>query len=123
MKKWEVAKDEQERLLRLDGILRVSLLDKYGVYEEDTFGICEKHGLLSPIYEFTDRGGCWFCPNAKERELRHLYDFHKDLWQRMLDLQALPNKATERFNRNMTFAEIDEQFRFADDQLCLFEMY
>lgn len=51
-----IAKDEQERLLRLDGIQRVSLLDKYGVYEEDTFGICEKHGLLSPIYEFTDRG-------------------------------------------------------------------
>ena len=37
---------------------------------------CEKAGLLSPVYAFTDRGGCWFCPNAKRAELRHLYDHH-----------------------------------------------
>ena len=51
------AKDEQERLIRLDGKTRVSLLEKYGIEEDDTFEICRKHGLLSPIYEFTDRGG------------------------------------------------------------------
>ena len=73
-------------------------------------------GLLSPIYEFTDRGGCWFCPNAKERELRHLCDHHPDLWGRMLELQAIPGKATEKFNRIQTFADIDELFRNEDAQ-------
>ena len=58
-----------------------------------------------------------FCPNAKERELRHLYDYHPDLWGRMLELQAIPGKATEKFNRTQTFADIDELFRKEDGQL------
>lgn len=85
--------------------------------EEDTFEICARHGLLSPIYEFTSRGGCFFCPNAKEKELRHLYDHHPDLWGRLLALQRLPNKATEKFNRGFRFDEIDAGFRMDDAQI------
>lgn len=117
-----IAKDEQERLLRLEGKQKISLLEKYGVEESETFDICRTHGLLSPIYEFTDRGGCWFCPNARKRELRHLFDHHKDLWERMLELQALPNKVTERFDRKRTFAEIDEEFRAVDAQISIFDL-
>lgn len=115
-----IAKDEQERLLRLDAS-KVSLLDKYGYTELDAKELCEKHGLLSPIYEFTDRGGCWFCPNAKEKELRHLYDNHPNLWARMLELQALPNKCTELFNRTMKFSDIDYNFRMDDAQMNIFD--
>lgn len=78
-------------------------------------------GLLSPVYDFTDRGGCWFCPNARRRELRHLYDHHPDLWARMLELQALPGKVTEKFNRTTTFSEIDAGFRREDEQLSLWK--
>lgn len=116
-----IANDEQERLMRLDGVQRVSLMAKYGISEAQAFEMCKAEGLLSPIYAFTDRGGCWFCPNAKEKELRHLYDHHRDLWQRMLELQALPNKVTERFNYDMTFGDIDEKFKIDDAQLSLFD--
>lgn len=111
---------EQERLLRLDG-RRVSLLDKYGYTEQDAKQLCREAGLLSPVYDFTDRGGCWFCPNARRRELRHLYDHHPDLWARMLELQALPGKVTEKFNRTTTFSEIDAGFRREDEQLSLWK--
>ena len=114
-----IAKDEQERLLRLSGN-KVSLLDKYGYTEQDTKQLCREAGLLSPVYEFTDRGGCWFCPNAKLRELRHLYDYHPELWRRMLELQALPGKVSEKFNRTMTFADIDAIFKQEDAQQSLF---
>ena len=114
-----IAKDEQERLLRLSGN-KVSLLDKYGYTEQDAKQLCREAGLLSPIYEFTDRGGCWFCPNANLRELRHLYDYHPELWRRMLELQALPGKVSEKFNRTMTFADIDAIFRQEDAQQSLF---
>lgn len=110
-----IAKDEQDRLLRLEGGC-VSLLDKYNFTEQDAKKLCLRAGLLSPVYEFTDRGGCWFCPNAKQDELRHLYDHHPDLWARMLELQAIPNKATEKFNRTQTFADIDAVFRQEDLQ-------
>lgn len=115
-----IAKDEQERLLRLNGS-KVSLLDKYGLTEWDARELCKRHGLLSPIYDFTDRGGCWFCPNAKQRELRHLYDHHPDLWARMLELQALSNKCTEIFNRTQRFSDIDRDFRFDDAQMSIFD--
>ncbi len=111
-----IASDEQERLLRLDGAKKISLLDKYNFTEQDARSLCEKAGLLSPVYEFTDRGGCWFCPNAKREELRHLYDYHPDLWARMLELQAIPGKTTEKFNRTQTFADIDAIFRQEDGQ-------
>ena len=114
-----IARDEQERPLRLDGT-KVSLLDKYGYTEQDAKQLCREAGLLSPVYDFTDRGGCWFCPNAKTRELRHLYDHHPDLWARIPELQALPGKVSEKFNRTMTFADIDARFRQEDDQLNLF---
>lgn len=115
-----IAKDEQERLLRLEG-RQVSLLEKYNCTEQDAKELCRQAGLLSPIYQFTNRGGCWFCPNARRRELRHLYDHHPDLWARMLELQALPGKVTEKFNRTTTFSEIDAGFRREDEQLSLWK--
>ena len=114
-----IACDEPKRLLRLTSA-QVSLLEKYEVTESMAFELCRKEGLLSPIYEFTNRGGCFFCPNAKKAELRHLYDHHQNLWARMLELQTLPNKVTEYFNRDMSFAEIDAIFRFDDAQASMF---
>ena len=105
-----IAKDEPKRLARLTAN-QISLLDKYGYTENDAKQLCQKAGLLSPVYEFIDRGGCWFCPNAKLSELRHLYDHHPDLWQKMMRLQAVPEKVTEKFNRSQTFADIDAMFR------------
>ena len=114
-----IAKDEPERLARLGGN-QVSLLDKYDYTESDAKQLCRQAGLLSPVYDFTDRGGCWFCPNAKMKELRHLYDHHPDLWAKMLELQALPGKVSEKFNRTMRFSDIDEKFRREDAQESLF---
>ena len=111
-----IAQDEQERLLRLEDGRQVSLLAKYNFTEKDAWELCRKAGLLSPVYAFTDRGGCWFCPNAKLPELRHLYDHHPDLWARMLELQAIPGKTTEKFNRTQKFSDIDELFRQEDAQ-------
>ena len=110
------AQDEQERLLRLEDGRQVSLLAKYNFTEQDAWEFCRKAGLLSPVYAFTDRGGCWFCPNAKRPELRHLYNHHPDLWARMLALQAIPGKTTEKFNRTQKFSDIDAMFRQEDGE-------
>lgn len=111
---YDIAKDEQARLLRLGGGQKISLLEKYDFTEQDAKELCQTAGLLSPVYEFTDRGGCWFCPNAKQKELRHLYDHHPDLWNRMLELQAIPGKVSEKFDRKRRFSDIDALFRQED---------
>lgn len=116
-----IAYDEQERLIRLEAGKTISLLEQYQVTELDAVELCKQYGLYSPIYQFAPRNGCFFCPNAKMRELRHLYDHHPDLWNRLLKCQDAPNKATELFNRNFTITEIDELFQAEDRQLCLFD--
>lgn len=116
-----IANDEDARIARLDGKNLVSILAKYKIDEAGAREICTRNGLLSPIYEFAPRNGCFFCPNAKERERRHLYDHHPELWAELLALQQLPKKATERFDRDFRFDEIDEQFRLDDSQLSLFD--
>lgn len=117
-----IADDEDARIARMDNYKyqTVSLLEKYGITQDGAVELCRSHGLLSPIYEFAPRNGCFFCPNAKEPELRHLYDHHPDLWRHLLDLQALPNKATELFTRTTRFCDIDESFRLDDAQFSLF---
>ena len=111
-----IASDEPVRLRRLQGD-QVSLLEKYHYTEENAKQLCQTAGLLSPVYAFTDRGGCWFCPNAKRKELRHLYDHHPELWAKMLELQAMPGKVSEKFNRTERFSDIDAAFR-KEDALC-----
>jgi hypothetical protein len=115
-----IASDEQERLFRLDS-KKISLLNKYGITQTAARELCKRHNLLSPIYEFAPRNGCFFCPNAKEPELRHLYDYHPELWQRMLELQAMPNKASELFNRTMRFADWHDKFYWDDRQITIFD--
>lgn len=114
-----LASDEQDRLLRLRGN-QTSLLLEYACSEADARNLCRRYGLLSPIYDFTNRNGCWFCPNAKLSELRRLYDHYPDLWREMLALQALPNKATEKFDREFKFSDYDLLFHNEDAQLCWF---
>ena len=114
-----IAADEEGRLAAMLGYGGVSLLERYGKTQADARELCRKAGLLSPCYEFTNRNGCWFCPNSKWRERRHLYDHHPDLWNRLLELQRTPNKATERFDRDFTIDEIDAVFRMEDAQLDL----
>lgn len=111
-----IAIDEQPRLARLEGTSKVSLLAKYGYTEEMAAELCKEEGLHSPIYSYTKRGGCFFCPNASESELYHLFLNHPDIWNDLMALERTGNRATDRsgrakFNRAETLTEIDARFR------------
>lgn len=92
-----IAADEPKRLARLKPG-QISLLDKYHVAEPEARSMCAAEELLSPLYDFTKRGGCWFCPNASISELRHLYRYHPELWQLYCALlrKAYHGKTTKR---------------------------
>lgn len=106
-----IAADEPKRLARLEGTNKVSLLAKYGIDEQTAKDICKKHGLLSPIYEFTNRNGCFFCPNASINELRHLYLHHGGLWIMLRELQEEPNTSRRCFTKSKTIFDFDAKFR------------
>lgn len=105
-----IAIDEPERLARL-APNQVSLLAKYGITEAMATEICKERGLYSPGYQFTDRNGCFFCPNAKLPELRHIYHNHHDLWEMLLELQDQPNRAYPYWQRGRSLFDYDRQFR------------
>lgn len=116
-----IAKDEEDRLLSLEKSNKISLLAECGLTEADAFDLCKQHGLLSPIYEFAPRNGCFFCPNAKEREFRHLRDHHPDLWNRMLEMEQTPGLVKKNYNREMTLADMEHNFEVDDRQTNIFE--
>lgn len=112
--------------LRLDRVVQsknqVSLLQKYRYTEKMAKEKCKEYELLSPIYEFTNRGGCWFCPNQKMQELRHLRDNHKDLWNRLIELSK-KDTANPYFNvfRKTTVRDLEERFMWEDRQINIFD--
>lgn len=102
-----IALDEPKRLERLKGN-KISLLQKYKYTEKMAYKLCEEYGLLSPIYAHFPRGGCWFCPNARDKELMFIKTQHPFLWKRLLDLPT-ENLAFARFSRTETIHQIDNR--------------
>lgn len=116
-----IAIDEPERLARLDGVNKVSLLAKYGYTEAMAADLCKKHGLYSPVYAFSDRNGCWFCPNCKMKEFAEFKRRHPDLWQRLLDLGKTENLVYYGFKYGKTIEEVDQEISMQAAQLRLWE--
>lgn len=115
-----IAVDEPIRLKRIvNSENKMSLLHKYSYTEEMAKSKCKEYGLLSPLYQFTNRGGCWFCPNARESELRHLRTNHKDLWNKLLHLENEPNLIGNKWN-TLTKTKIhdwEQHFCVEDNQI------
>lgn len=86
-----IAKDEPKRLERLNDH-KISLLAKYGYTEKRAKALVEQYGLLSPVYEFSDRNGCFFCPNCKDSELANLINNNLPLFNKWLSLEYQAKK-------------------------------
>lgn len=116
-----IATDEPERLERLDRVYKVSLLEKYGYTEEMAAELCKKHGLYSPAYEYSNRNGCWFCPNCKMHEFAEFKRRHPELWQRLLQLGKEENLISNKFKYDMTIEEVDDRISMQAAQVRLWE--
>ena len=114
-----IATDEPKRLARLkEG--QVSLLHKYGYTEDMARDKCLEYGLLSPIYEGGNRGGCWFCPNVRIKDFAKFKMAHPDLWNELLRLSLTPNLCSYGFKYGKTVQEIDEKIDAINAQGSLF---
>lgn len=117
-----IAIDEKERLEKLHKKKNtISILEKYKYTEDMAYELCKKYGLLSPIYEFTKRNGCWFCPNQRICELVYLYKNHNDLFMRLVELGKTPNKASEKWNRTDSINDVHRIIKILANQISIFE--
>lgn len=119
-----IAIDEPVRMERVaNAESKVSLLEKYGYTEQMALDLCKQYDLLSPIYEFAPRGGCWFCPNARYAELKHLRTNHPDLWEKLLELENEPDLIGNMWN-TLTKTRIhdwEERFCWEERQMNIFD--
>ncbi len=103
-----IASDETKRLERLTDNKR-SLLYEYNCTEEMAYELCKNYGLLSPIYNFTKRNGCWFCPNQSYYELAYLSFTHPELWNELEILSCVPDLVSRGFRYGVPFKDVRER--------------
>lgn len=109
-----IACDEPERIEKMKkDSTKISLLVKYGYNEKMAKDLCNEYGLLSPMYSYAKRGGCWFCPNARDCQLREVRDNHNDLWQMLLALEDEDNLIGDVWNTRSRISIHDKEIQFA----------
>ena len=93
-----ICADETTRLCSMHKSGKVSLLEKYGVTQEETRELCLSQGLFSPSYEYSERGGCWMCPFAKQAEHEAIRAMDPKLWEEFVSLEQREDIANKRWN-------------------------
>lgn len=88
-----------------------SLLVEQKLIEQDAFRICEKYGLLSPIYKSDDgiyRGGCWFCPKQCNADLYSLWKNYPEYYQKLVELE--PYSPHNKFKPDGNLSDYAKRF-------------
>ncbi len=115
-----IAADEPQRLARLKPNQR-SVLAEHGINEADTYEICRRYGLLSPIYENESRGGCWFCPNSSIKDFARLAKSHPELWAELEKLSHDTEIISQGFKYGRTFQSVNREVQVLNNQISFFE--
>lgn len=67
-------------------------------------------------------GGCWFCPNAHDCELRHLRTYHPELWNELLRMSKEPDLVRPgAFRVEESLEEIEDRFYWEEQQMNIFD--
>lgn len=123
-----IAIDEPQRFHNLNEY-KLSPLVEIEWTEADARKWAEDNGLLSPIYGFSSRGGCFFCPCQSIKSLRILRNMYPDLWELMLKWEndLLNDELTRKLDESgrylsfkpdkKTVHDYDERFSLEDENL------
>lgn len=115
-----IASDEAHRLDKeIKPYKRHPLID-WGMTEADCLAYCynlgyewREGGAKTPdgtvrLYDILDRVSCWCCTNKNIKELRNIYHYLPDYWERLKDLQ----RRTCRPMKGETKSVFDMEVRF-----------
>lgn len=114
-----IAYDEPERYARLNHDTHIAPLFDLKITEHEAMEICKKNGLLSPIYDTSFRGGCWFCVKQSIEQLKNLYHNYPELWNKLKDLEK---DSHNTFKPNMTLSQLEQRFKNEKKQLSIFDI-
>lgn len=86
-------------------------------------GTFAKNGACCPRSTNSQSGGgCFFCPNARDEELRHLRKHHPDLWEEMMKIQTDPETVRPgKFRVVEGLRDIERNFELEENQISFFD--
>lgn len=94
-----LAKDEEKRLQRKSNqnSHHIHPLADWGWTEQDALDYCKEKGYTwGGLYDLFSRVSCWCCPLQRMGELKKLYMYFPDLWQKLKEMDSktdMPYKA------------------------------
>ena len=111
-----IAYDEPKRFKILSDCIKSPLVTAQWT-EQQCYDWCSENDLLSPIYETSMRGGCWFCHNQPLEQLRLLRKNYPDLWAILLKWD---NDSPVTFKSDgRTVHDFDKRFALEDEGILL----
>lgn len=110
-----IARDEESRitLKRSDRTVKVYPLVLFGMSENDCLVKCYKNGFDwkedngVDLYDVLDRVSCYCCANKNLKELRAIYKYLPQYWQKLKEMQKQTYKT---MNRHYTFEQLEIKF-------------
>ena len=102
-----IAYDEPQRIKRLEEN-EIAPLYEEGIKESEAMEMCAKTEYRSPIYDFFDRDGCWFCPKQCLHSLRIIFDHFKQYWEILLSLRK---DSPVDFKPGYNLFDLDRKFK------------
>lgn len=106
-----IASDEPKRLerykeLETENHKYITLAD-FGIDELEALEICKRKGLLSPKYENSFRGGCWFCPKQSMWDLYQLWKNYPKYFEILVEMEK---DSFNTFKPNKSITQIKQDF-------------
>lgn len=119
-----IAADEPARVKKLAGPKAAPLADAK-MAEADCLGFCRQRGWNwvepSPatesgfvdLYDILDRVSCWCCCNKNLKELRNIYHYLPQYWERLLQLQDKIERPMKKY-KNKKYGEYGNLCRLGE---------
>ncbi len=105
-----IAADEPERIARLADYKRAPLAE-WNVVEAEALLYCRDHGINwmednVDLYDILDRVSCWCCCNKNQKELKNMFAFLPEYWDKLLELQKKLERPMKRFRTDPVFGDL-----------------
>ena len=99
-----IAADEPKRLERLK-LPKCAPLAEWGMTEAECLAYCREQGISweengVDLYDILDRVSCWCCANKNRKELKNIYLYLPEYWEKLKKLQSQIPKPMKRYSRN-----------------------
>jgi len=110
-----IAMDEMQRI-EDNKLKRYPLID-WEMTEGEALKYCYDKGFdWNGLYTKFNRVSCWCCPFSSLRELRNLYMYYPDLWNK---LKKMDIKSRNQFREKESVQDLEDRFKKELDEMYL----